>query len=58
MDNKTGEPLDAAAKARQLAEAARRIADLVHQVQVRRDLLAQATSLEREAEALERKAAG
>jgi hypothetical protein len=57
MDSGTGDVLDEAAKARRLAVDARRIAELMHQVQVRRDLMAQAASLERQAEELERNAA-
>ena len=53
MGSTTAERLDEAAKARRLAHDARRIAELVHQVQVRRDLLAQAEVLEREAARLE-----
>lgn len=56
-DNKIEVSLEEAAKARRLAEDARRIAELMHQVQVRRDLMAQATLLERRADELERKAA-
>ena len=53
MASKTGDRLDEAARARRLAEDARRIAELMHQVQVRRDLFAQAEALEREALKLE-----
>ena len=57
MENKTGEPLDDAAKARELAKVARRLAELMHQVEVRRDLLAKASALEQEADEQERQAA-
>lgn len=57
MDNETAGPLGEAAKARRLAEDARRVAQLMHQVQVRRDLLARATALDRQADELEGKPA-
>lgn len=57
MDDKTEGALEEAAKARRLAEDARRIAGLMHQVQVRRDLITQAAALDRQAEELERNAA-
>jgi hypothetical protein len=56
MAGEIGDELDEAAKARRLAEDARRFAGLMHQVEVRRDLLAQATLLKQQAEELERAA--
>jgi hypothetical protein len=56
MAGEIGDEHDEAAKARRLAEDARRLVGLMHQMQVRRDLLAQATLLEQQAEELERAA--
>jgi hypothetical protein len=56
MQDTTEGTSDDAAKARQLAEVARRLASLMHQVEVRRDLLAKANALEQEASELERQA--